>query len=78
VSVNPHPQGANYDVRAVPVITQTSKAGDKFVTRGHCLHAGCGFHCEGPEADRLVRLHTEKDKHPTVCRTEILGLHHTP
>jgi hypothetical protein len=75
MSVTPRDEGPTYDVRAVPVITNRSKGGDQFITRGHCLHAGCGFVCEGESADRDIRLHTEKSKHPTACRTELVGLH---
>jgi len=65
--------GGGYDVRAP--LPSLSPSATTYVQRAHCLHAGCHWIWEGDDSDRQARLHTEREKHPTACRTELAGVH---
>lgn len=69
MSTPPEVGAHDYDVRAArPPMKPRAAA---YVVRAHCLRKGCPGHWEGDDADRQSRLHTEKAKHPTACRTEL-------
>ncbi len=65
-----------YDVRATRPAAKPKAVA--YVVRAHCLRKGCPSIWEGDDADRQSRLHTEKAHHPTACRTELVGVHHSP